>query len=105
MALPPIRDAAQIQGKLADASRLLEALANPRRLAVLCALAEGERSVGDLVGIVGLQQAALSQHLAKLRRAGIVATRRSAQMIYYRLDSPAAVAVVNTLAEIFCRED
>lgn len=90
--------AAQAEG----AARLLDALANPRRLMILCELAEGERSVNELVPIVGLQQAALSQHLARLRADGLVTTRRAAQKIFYRLASPAAVAVINTLAGIFC---
>lgn len=100
---PGIRDPELVNEKVEDASRLLEALANPRRLAILCALADGERSVGELTGMVGLRQAALSQHLAKLRAAGIVSTRRASQMIFYRTSSPAAVAVINTLADIFCR--
>ena len=86
-----------------DAARLLAALANKRRLAVLCALVEGEQSVGDLVNAVGLTQSALSQHLAKLRAGGIVATRRDAQTIYYRLASDAAGSVMKTLADIYCR--
>lgn len=85
------------------AARLLEVLASPRRLMILCELAEEERSVGELVPIVGLQQAALSQHLARLRADGLVETRRDSQKIYYRLASPAAVAVINTLAGIFCQ--
>lgn len=95
--------AKSLEDKAFEAARLLEALANPRRLMILCELAEGERSVNELVEIVGLQQAALSQHLAKLRAEGIVATRRQAQMIFYRLASADAAAVINTLADIFCR--
>lgn len=94
----PRNFAAQAEG----AARFLEALANPRRLMILCELADGERSVGELQPVVGLQQAALSQHLARLRADGLVRTRRDAQKIFYRLASPAAVAVINTLAGIFC---
>lgn len=98
-----ITAAKNLEAKAGDAARLLAVLANPRRLMILCALAEGERSVGELSRLVGLRQAALSQHLARLRNQGIVGTRREAQMIYYRLSSAAAVAVVNTLSDIFCR--
>ena len=98
-----IRDPDELRAKAVEAATLLEALANPRRLMILCELADGERSVGALVPVVGLQQAALSQHLARLRAAGLVTTRRAAQMVFYRLSSPAAVAVINTLAGIFCR--
>lgn len=97
-------DAKQLTAKASEAARLLAALANERRLAVLCALVEGEHSVGDLVKAVGVTQSALSQHLAKLRSAGIVATRRDAQTIYYRLASDAAGNVMKTLADIYCRD-
>ena len=98
-----INDAKELTAKAAEATRLLTALANESRLAILCQLVEGERSVGELVEAVGLTQSALSQHLAKLRAAGIVATRRDAQTIYYRLASKAAGSVMTTLAEIYCR--
>ncbi len=98
-----VNDAKELTAKAAEATRLLSALANESRLAILCELVEGERSVGTLVEAVGLTQSALSQHLAKLRAAGIVATRRYAQTIYYRLASEAAGSVMATLAEIYCR--
>jgi ArsR family transcriptional regulator, virulence genes transcriptional regulator len=97
-----LNDARELTAKAAEAARLLAALANEHRLAILCALVEGERSVGTLVEAVGLTQSALSQHLAKLRAAGIVATRRDAQTIYYRIASAAAGSVMKTLADIYC---
>ena len=68
-------------------SILLKALANARRLEILCHLKKGELSVGALEDLVGLTQSALSQHLAVLRRANVVKTRRHAQTIYYSLDN------------------
>lgn len=97
-----IRTPRSFSAQAETAARLLEALASPRRLMILCELAEGERSVGELLPVVGLRQAALSQHLARLREDGLVRTRRASQRIFYRLASPAAVAVINTLAGIFC---
>jgi ArsR family transcriptional regulator len=97
-----VNDARELNAKAAEAARLLTALANEHRLAILCELVEGERSVGTLVDAVGLTQSALSQHLAKLRSAGIVATRREAQTIYYRLASAAAGGIMRTLAAIYC---
>ena len=97
-----LNDARELNAKAAEAAHLLTALANRHRLAILCAPVEGERSVGALVDAVGLTQSALSQHLAKLRAAGIVATRRDAQTIYYRLASAAAGRVMKTLADIYC---
>ena len=81
---------------------LLRALANENRLMILCKLIEGERSVGELVAAVGLSQSALSQHLAKLRADRLVATRREAQTIYYRLASAEATRVMQLLADIYC---
>jgi len=95
-------DIARFEASAADAARLLRALGNERRLMILCQLADGELSVGDLSPLVGLSQSALSQHLAVLREEGVVATRREAQKVWYRIADPAAVKVVATLAEIFC---
>jgi ArsR family transcriptional regulator len=93
---------ALLEARAAAAARLLRALANEHRLLILCHLVEGEMSVGQLQAIVGLSQSALSQHLAVLREEGLVATRRESQTIWYRIDDPAALRVVETLADIFC---
>ncbi len=93
---------ALFQASAARAADLLRLLANERRLMILCQLADGERSVGDLQQRVGLSQSALSQHLARLRADGILATRRAGQTIYYRLDDPAALRVIAVLAAIYC---
>ncbi len=69
---------------------------------VLCQLAEGEHAVGALQEGSGLSQSALSQHLAKLRQAGLVATRREGQAIFYRLADAKAARVIETLAAIYC---
>jgi ArsR family transcriptional regulator, virulence genes transcriptional regulator len=95
-------DFAQLEASAGKASDLLRALANERRLMILCQLVGRERSVGELQPLVGLSQSALSQHLAVLREQGLVATRRESQTIWYRICDPAAVRVVATLAEIFC---
>ena len=98
-------DITRFEASAAEAAKLLRALGNERRLMILCQLADGERSVGELIPLVGLSQSALSQHLAVLRDEGIVATRRERQTIWYRLADPAALKVVQTLAEIFCPPD
>jgi ArsR family transcriptional regulator len=69
---------------------------------LLCQLAGGELSVGELQSRVGLSQSALSQHLALLREESVVTTRRESQTIYYRIADPAAMRVIETLAELFC---
>jgi DNA-binding transcriptional ArsR family regulator len=89
----------QAAGRAAD---FLRALASENRLLVVCRLAEGEHSVGGLVAAVGLSQSAVSQHLARLRRDGLVATRRDAQTIYYSLASDAARQIIGILYDRFC---
>lgn len=83
------------------AAKLLKLLASEQRLLILCRLIDGEASVGELSGHVGLGQSAMSQHLAKMRAEGLVATRREAQTIFYRLADPAAVRVLETLCDVF----
>lgn len=91
-----------LPAKTEDAAGLLMLLANPHRLNILCNLLDGERSVSALEAVVGLSQSALSQHLARLRLAGIVTTRREAQTIYYSIADPRAGRILDVLAEIFC---
>jgi len=98
-------DIARFEASAGQAAKLLRALANERRLMILCQLGGSERSVGELLPLVGLSQPALSQHLAVLREEGIVATRRQSQTIWYRISDPAALKLVATLAEIFCPDD
>ena len=88
----------------ADASRVLKALANEKRLLLLCQLVEGECSVGELNARVDLSQSALSQHLAVLRDEGLVTTRREAQTIYYALVAGPAQRILATLHAIYCDE-
>ncbi|OYX32350.1 MAG: transcriptional regulator [Caulobacterales bacterium 32-69-10] len=83
------------------AARLLKLLASEPRLLLLCRLVEGEASVGVLAEHASLAQSAASQHLAKMRAEGLVATRREAQTIYYRLDDPHAMRVLDALCEIY----
>lgn len=88
-----------------EAVALLKAMANEARLLVLCHLAEsGELSVGELVDRVGLSQSALSQHLAKLRDEGLVATRKEAQTVFYRVCDPKAGQLLTLLHDLFCPE-
>lgn len=84
------------------ASELLKAMSNEKRLMILCYLAEGEKSVGEMETLVGLSQSALSQHLARLRRDGLVQTRRESQTIYYSLCGGEAGAVMETLHSLYC---
>jgi DNA-binding transcriptional ArsR family regulator len=84
------------------ASDLLKALANRHRLLIICQLIDGERSVGDLAEFLGLRDSTVSQHLALLRRDGLVAARRDAQTIYYSIASDPAREVLTALYRVFC---
>ena len=87
----------------AEAASLLRTLSNESRLLVLCYLAEsGELVVGDLVERIGLSQSALSQHLARLRKEGLVTTRKEAQCVYYRICDPRAQQILVLLHDLFC---
>lgn len=81
------------------AVRLLAAMANPHRLAVLRALAAGERCVGDLLRAMEIGQSALSQHLARLRMDGVVRTRRDSARVYYSLAAPEVTSVLRSLGQ------
>ena len=87
-----------------NASNLLKVMSNEWRLLILCHLANGEESVGELEKKLSLSQSALSQHLAVLRREKIVSTRREAQTIYYSIVSEDAKAIMETLYQRFCAE-
>jgi len=97
------RDA--MRSHVGEAAKLLKALANEKRLIILCLLAEGERSVSEINEMVDLSQSALSQHLALLRREKLVQTRRDAQSVYYSLVPGSALDVIETLHQIYCGTD
>lgn len=84
---------------------MLKALASEPRLLVLCYLAEKMKvSVGELADQLNLSQSALSQHLAKLREEGLVATRKEAQSVFYRVCDPKAEQMLILLHDLFCPE-
>lgn len=92
----------QLQAHAREAAALLKQLGNEHRLMILCTLGAGEMSVGELNERVPLSQSALSQHLASLRTAGLVLTRKEAQTVYYRLAGDEALKVIEVLQSIYC---
>ena len=102
-AMPNI-DPEAMRANAGRASDLLKALANDKRLMILCLLVEGERSVGDLNTRLQLSQPALSQHLKVLRDEGLVDTRRDAQSILYSLAPGPAQRILMTLHDVYCGE-
>jgi ArsR family transcriptional regulator, virulence genes transcriptional regulator len=94
-----------LERKAAQVAGLLGALANERRLMILCRLVEwGEGNVGALADAVGLSQSALSQHLAKMRQEGLVAFRRDGQTLWYRIADPRVEELFATLHHLFCQD-
>lgn len=93
----------ELQRNARRAVPMLKAMSNPHRLVILCQLAGGERSVGELEEEVGLSQSGISQHLAVLRREHVVATRRDRQTVLYSLASREVIALMATLHEVFCK--
>jgi ArsR family transcriptional regulator, virulence genes transcriptional regulator len=85
-----------------DAANLLKAMANEHRLMIMCTLMEGELCVGELNAKVPLSQSALSQHLASLREAGLVSTRKESQTVYYKVSGSEASKIIAVLQSIYC---
>lgn len=84
------------------ASELLKALSHETRLLILCILSQGEKTVGEIETMLGLQQAVVSQQLARLRLEQLVQTRRDGRQIYYSIANPNAVEVVSLLYRLYC---
>ena len=93
-----------LEDKAEAASELLAAMANPKRLLILCNLLGREMNVTELGERVALGQSPLSQHLSKLRAWRLVATRREGQQVYYRIASDDVRRILETLYDIYCRE-
>lgn len=94
-----------LQARAAEVADILSALANARRLLILCKLVEaGEATVGSLAEEVSLSQSALSQHLARMREEGIVAFRRDAQTLWYRIADHRVESLLATLHRLYCQD-
>jgi ArsR family transcriptional regulator, virulence genes transcriptional regulator len=94
--------ATQMSSSAAAAEALLKAIANRHRLMILCQLTEAEHSVGDLAKFLQLRCSTVSQHLALLRKDGLVTARREAQTIWYSVASEPAQRLLETLYQIYC---
>ncbi|MEL7291112.1 MAG: metalloregulator ArsR/SmtB family transcription factor [Pseudomonadota bacterium] len=92
----------EMEKNSAQAVVLLKAMANERRLQILCLLHNQELSVGELCNKLELSQSALSQHLAWLRRDGLVNTRKEAQTVFYTLSSQEVKAMIQLLHTLYC---
>lgn len=84
------------------ASRSLKAMSHPLRLKILCILGEREVSVQDIVGNVGTSQSNISQHLAILRDKGVLASRKDANRVYYRVGDSRTLQLIKMMRQVFC---
>jgi len=84
------------------ASRSLKAMSHPLRLKILCTLGDQEVSVQDIVESVGTSQSNISQHLAILRDKGILASRKDANRVYYRVGDARTLRLISMMREVFC---
>lgn len=82
---------------------MLKTLGHSGRLMILCHLADGEKSVGELVELLDMPQSSLSQHLARMRAENLVETRRVSQTVYYRLENKPVQKIIGTLYELYCK--
>jgi DNA-binding transcriptional ArsR family regulator len=98
-------DLDQIKANASEAESFLKMLANKNRLMILCCLVDKECSVTELNQSVPLTQSSLSQHLATLRKAGMVATRRQAQTIYYSVTDVRVKQIIEKMYEFFCNAE
>ena len=97
-------DPETFEKQAAEVAAILRALANQRRLMILCKLVEwGEANVTALTEAVGLSQSALSQHLAKMREEGLVTFRRESQTLWYRIADPRIEQLFAALHRLFCK--
>jgi DNA-binding transcriptional ArsR family regulator len=95
-------DARRMAVAAGRASDLMKTLGHKDRLMVLCHLASGEKSVGELASLLEIPQSPLSQHLARMRKESLVTTRREAQTIYYSIASEEATRIVALMHEMYC---
>ena len=95
-------DIAELRSNAGQAAELLKAMSNENRLLILCHLGAEELSVSELNQFVDLSQSSLSQHLARLRKDGLVKTRRESQTIYYSIANQSVVRLIGFLQQEFC---
>ena len=101
----PTQDIFDLIGRtenIREASAAMQAMAHPLRLKILCLVGSQELSVLEIVDAVGTSQSNISQHLAVLRDTGILAARKDANKVFYRIGDPRVLKMIALTREIFC---
>ena len=98
-------DMEQMSVAAEKASALMKTLGHKGRVRILCQLATGEKSVGELARNLDMPQSPLSQHLSRMRKEGLVGTRREAQTIFYSLKADEVGKIIECLYSLYCADD
>jgi DNA-binding transcriptional ArsR family regulator len=85
-----------------EASEALKAMAHPLRLKILCLVGQNELMVQEIVDAVGTSQSNISQHLAVMRDRGLLASRKQANKVFYRIEDPRILRMIALMREVFC---
>lgn len=102
MKIEPTTAVSAMLDNAAEAADFLKKVANPNRLMIVCALVDGERSVRDLEDTLGIRQPGLSQQIAELREAGLIAGRKESKSVFYRLADERVAEFVAMMHRMFC---
>lgn len=93
----------ELKRRSEDVAALLKQLSHPQRLLILCSMAEGEKSVGEIEDICGASQSAVSQFLKGMRLEGLIESRREGKQVYYKIVDKRVLDLIKSLYQIFCR--
>jgi DNA-binding transcriptional ArsR family regulator len=93
---------AELNQKCTEVADILKALSNPDRLKLMCALWDGEKTVGELEAYAAISQSMVSQFLNRLRLEGIVASRKEGSFVYYKIVDERVKRLIASLYVIFC---
>lgn len=94
----------KMQKRAEEVSDFMKCFGSPHRLMILCQLAQGEKSVSQLMEATGIAQTSMSQHVGKLKTEGLVDFRRDHRTLYYRISNPDVMKVMNSLFDIYCKD-
>lgn len=97
-----VKSLSELKRKSGDVAALLKQLSHPQRLLILCSLAAGEKSVGQIEEVCGASQSAVSQFLKSMRLDGLIESRRDGKQVFYRIVDDRVLTLIKSLSNIFC---
>lgn len=98
-------DFSKMHENATNAASFMQGFASPHRLMILCQLADGEKSVSQLIDATGIAQTSMSQHLSKLKKEGLIDYRREHRTLYYKIVQKDVMAIITILYNIYCKTD